>query len=556
MRPTESTEGYVLHCKNIPYLDQSKLIDLPAANRRLRDELVGLLGWVNDPARYECSATTDLKVSTLSEADHAVQLRHGKIGPEADPRGTCKPLKRPEHSKRRFRGLQWPELANLMTADCVYTEFLPYVQRHSAILRGRYTIDLDWSAYFDQFALDEEVRRYFAFKTKGGQIYSMKVLPMGLKHSVSVAHTATLQLLNFAHQVYSEAYVDNVRMISDAKDAIVHDAATLVCRCVEAGVTINEIDVAHMRTMDPRLRMHEAKRLVEPLVKSKGPWLGEVYDYEHKLIDLADKTRDKVRRCLDAKRPTFRTFAAAVGVLQYASRTLDMPLAQYYAALRAIAAVAWLLEQRPHLWDVPMPAMCPAVTANLRRWRDDILASGPRKVTKPKIPSVVIIVDASDAGWGALSVDDLGRIKYARQRWSDRDKRTFDTGSSVRAEPEGIYRACCRFVGPKQGAAIVLTDSAASAGALTRGHSRSFWMNEVSKRLLRVFPHTSFTFQHTPGVTNPADGISRELLEPSATDRLTALRLAEEARTSFEGGRVSRRDTKAAQAVGAADSPA
>ena len=362
---------------------------------------------------------------------------------------------------------------------------------------------------------------------------------MGLKHSVGVAHKATVQLLNYKHKVYTEAYVDNVRFVANNKRDLIHDAAVLVCRCVRAGVTINEIDTTPLKGLDEASCMKEAKRLLTPLCKQRGPWLGEEYDYVKKTLNIADKTRLKVRQCFDAKRPTFRTFAAAAGILQYASRTLDMPLAPYYESLRAIAAVGWLLEQRPDLWDADLPPMCPSVGANLRKWRADVLKAGPRTITKPTAPSLVIIVDASDAGWGALAVDDLGKVRWAKQRWSERDKRTFDTGSSVRAEPEGIYRACCRFVLPQHATVHVATDSSASAGALTRGHSRSYWMNHVCLRLQRTFKESTFIFRHTPGATNPADGISRELSEPTADDLDSALRIADDARTSFRSGNVT-----------------
>lgn len=537
MRPTVSTRGYHLHCKDIPYLDKKGLLGLSTKDAAIRVKLEELLGWTDDASRYECAAESTLEVSALSEQDHALQLSRGKIGPEEDPKGTCKPLKVPEHAKSRNRAIQHPKMANSVTAKHAPVGFVPYQDRHNAILKGVWTIDLDWSAFFDQFELSREVRKYFAFKTKRGQVYSMRVLPMGLKHSVGVAHTATLQLLNFAHVVYAEAYVDNVRMVADDKEALIADAATLVVRCAEAGVTVNELDVSVLRSLPSERRFDEAKRLVAPLCKQKGPWLGEEYDYVSKELDVAEKTKEKVRACLDAKRPTFRTFAAAAGVLQYASRTLAMPLAPYYAAIRAIAAVAWLLEGRPHLWDHPLPPMCESVMVNMRKWRADILAAQPRKISTPAAPSLFIVVDASDEGWGAISVDEFGKTQFVKQKWSDRDRRIMDTRLSVRAEPEGIYRACCRFIRPAKHATVyVATDSAAAAGALSKGHSRSYWMNHVNLRLQQTFPRSLVVVRHTPGKTNPADGVSRELAEPTPGDYERAVELADHAFTTWKVG--------------------
>ncbi len=72
-----------------------------------------------------------------------------------------------------------------------------------------------------------------------------------------------------------------------------------------------------------------------------------MYDYENKIIDISEKTREKVTHC--APRPTVRTFAAAVGILKYATRTLAVPQAPFYLARRAISEVSWLLTQHDEL---------------------------------------------------------------------------------------------------------------------------------------------------------------------------------------------------------------
>lgn len=262
------------------------------------------------------------------------------------------------------------------------------------MLKGEWCIDVDWSAFYDQFELSDDVSTFFSFRAPNGRVYSMKVLPMGLKQSVGVAQFATLQLLNFELSVYAEAYIDNVRLIHAIREVLIRDAATLLCRCAEANVTVNEVDVS-VKGLPGDEQMKLAMTLAAPLCKRVGPWLGEDYDYGAKTVDATEKTREKVSACLDTNRPTYRTFAAMAGILQYASRTLGVPLAPYFAA-----------------------------------------------------------------------------VLFAKQRWSDTDRRTFDTGSSVRAEPEGIYRACCRFVRHRHHRVVyVATDSSASAGAIMKGHS-------------------------------------------------------------------------------------
>ena len=531
VRPSVDTTGYILHCKDIPFLSQERLLELPVEDPHLRESLRRLLGWTNDAGRYECAATEELETATLSMADINLQLQRRKIRRQHANLGTCKPLRTPEHAKKRWRPLQWPKLANQVTSRHSNVDFTPYQKRHAAILKGAWTIDLDWSAFYDQFELSPEVSQYFSFRARDSRVYSMCVLPMGLKHSVSVAHTATLVLLDFGPSCYCEAYIDNVRLVDDDKECVVEDAAKLACRCAAAGVTVNEIDVTQLQGLSGELMMVRARELVRPLLKQKGEWLGESYDYEKKLLDIAPKTREKVASCMSAKRPTFRTFAAAAGILQYASRTLGIQLAKYYAARRAISAVAWLLEGHVHLWDVELPEFCPSVLQSFRSWQLGVLRAKPRLVTEGEPPSLVIIVDASDSGWGAIAIDDMGRDLFHGSEWTTSDRRCFDTKLSVRAEPEGIYRACCRFIRWGRDKVVhIATDSMASKGAVSKGQSLSYWMNHVCWRLQSTFPGVTFTIQHIAGATNPADAISRGAPRPSLEELEAALDIADRAR--------------------------
>jgi hypothetical protein len=537
VRPTASTKNYALHCKPVPYLDKQAVLNLPWQDKSIRDELERLFEWTTDAKRYECSATDQLDRAILSTEHINLQLKRGKIKLQHNHRGTCKPFKVPEHPKSRWRVIQQPKRANKMTAKDAKVKFTPFYERHSAVLKGKYAIDLDWSAFFDQFELSDDVSEFFSFRAADGRVFSMKVLPMGLKHSVSVAHTTTLQLLNFGATCYMEAYIDNVRLISDDKEALLRDAATLLARCAAAGVTVNEADASQLMKLPEEKRHAAAVKLVAPLCTSKAAWLGELYDYANKTVEMTDKTREKVAKCLDAPRPSFRSFAGVAGILQYASRTLGLQLAKYHAARRAISDVAWLLETCDHLWDAEMPPMCPSVIASFRQWRRDVLEAPARHITEPVNPELVIIVDASDTGWGALSFDEHGRETFRAAQWDTADKRAFNTKVSTRAEPEGLYRACCMLV--RKGVhknVYIASDSSAAVGAVNRGHSSSYWMNYVCSKLQAAFPDVTFHVVHTPGRTNPADGISRGAPEPSSEDWAEARAIADEAKATRISG--------------------
>ena len=118
-----------------------------------------------------------------------------------------------------------------------------------------------------------------------------------------------------------------------------------------------------------------------------------------------------------------------------ASRTLGVPLAPYFAR-RAISAIGWLLESHDQSWHLPLPEFCPDVKRSFAQWRKDVLAAGPRHIAEEAHPDLVIVVEASDGGWGALAVDNLNRVLFAKQRWSD----------TLRAGASDIFRAGIRYL--------------------------------------------------------------------------------------------------------------
>merc|ERR1711916_183749 len=273
-----------------------------------------------------------------------------------------------------------------------------------------------------------------------------KVLPMGFKHSVRIAHTATRQLLNYdmPRSVYSEPYIDNVRFVSDNRKEVVLAAAKLCVRAAMVGVTVNEVNVAPLRDIaDEAERLEAAIRLVEGQVRSEAPWLGEQFDYVKKTVEMAPKTRTKVENLFGAPTPTFRNVAAQFAMLIYASRTYGVRLGRYFAARRAHAGMSRLLTARPDLWDKPAPQFCPHVVDNLRRWRMDVLEHPPRVVRPDDADIATLIVDASSWGWGAAYVDEHGREFHCNMPWSTED---WFRKNSVYAEPLGAYQAICRFV--------------------------------------------------------------------------------------------------------------
>jgi hypothetical protein len=77
------------------------------------------------------------------------------------------------------------------------------------------------------------------------------------------------------------------------------------------------------------------------------------------------------------------------------------------------------------------------------------------------------------------------------------DHRSGFTKASTRAEPEAIYRAACRFVRPgTHERVIIASDSSAAVGALNKGQSGAYYLNEVCGRLHATFPTVVYVLTH------------------------------------------------------------
>ena len=212
---------------------------------------------------------------------------------------------------------------------------------------------------------------------------------------------------------------------------------------------------------------------VESLPSKTGTWLGEEYDYINGTVHTTAKTREKIRLAAKVEDPTWRNVASRVA-----------------------------------------------------KWERDVLEAPPRKITVPQEPTAVLITDAPDWGFGGIFINCAGDVFHHAQTWSMADRETGFTKTSNFAEPEGILRLIRRFVKPSDRFKLkVRTDNDASVGAYAKGHSPSFFINQVCNRVQAEFPLLELDLEHLAGAKNPSDGISRGK-ELSADDWAKAVAIA------------------------------
>ena len=425
-------------------------------------------------------------------------------------RSTCNIFPVSEYLKRRRRVIKHTKCFNdtfgkdtlagvrlLRTRDLV-----------KSVHDGTYVIQLDFSAWFDQFELDNGVRPDFCFPAFG-KWYRLTRLPMGMRQAVDVAQTATEILCDFEHpaSVRIDAYVDNVRFLGCSRDEVIATAAKFIARCRDANATINEVD-------DLETPTEAATRLVA----TEGEFLGAHFDYVTKMVRVGDKSIAKLSIMQDlfsnsSDSFTFRNFLTTFGLIFFALQVTRAPAADRYYALKEYSEVSRRLQRDPGLLETVYKCS-PSRYQHVSKWIQDTIENVPRAV--PLVPhpadaDFILVTDASAWGWGAILLNADGEMVT----WSERWARDWEGAKrSAWSEPQAIAHALRHFFpnGTTQSVAV-LSDSSTAVGAFAKGRSKAYAVNRSILAVQDTFPHPfNASWWHIAGWDNPTDSISRGLV--------------------------------------------
>ena len=241
------------------------------------------------------------------------------------------------------------------------------------------------------------------------------------------------------------------------KAEVLQAASTFIARCNLANVRINDID-QYAADIDQELSR---------IMLSGGDWLGINYDL----------------------------------------------VSSHFATMRFLRAFGADTAKYPNLWlaAVTIPE---GVAKDLVAWIDEVLPNDPVPIFDDA-PSVIITVDASAWGWGAIAMfSDTGAVQEIGKEWSPQDRAAYDVQKSVYAEPLAAYKALCHFVNPNAARKArmvirVLTDNVAAVSCINAGYSPSFNVNRVAGLIKSTFAGSELRAEHIAGRSNEADPLSR-----------------------------------------------
>lgn len=557
-RPTDPVlldkmKGYTLHAKHLATrLDVMKALGIattPEVLENMRHEML----WLSASSRYDKVPVKDKRgiPQARLRTDHIkTLLEHGlirRISPDKI-RGHVRIFLHPEHSKNRFRPIRFTQDINTFCGrdtlrPCVIPSKADIVP---SVLKGRYMILLDLKAMFDQFELSEEVGEKMCFR-QGNRFYCLKVMAMGQRQAVGVANAAMKCLLDFPKRsVLCDTIIDNVRFLGNTPEEVIHDATIFIRRCAETGATLNEIDATTA-----------TDEQIAALVTTTGSWGGIELDLTAKTVAITDKSKQKTLESW-ARRDTWtiRDYAGHIGLLFWAWRILDLPMAEFFPVLRFNSKLAkeittYQPPARPDgsfpknpAWDNPA-VIWDSFEPALRRWTELVIEGKSRVVRPTVLPQVIMQCDASRWGCGYVSIDTvIGEVHYYAEKWDDFMQSRFGDklGQSSFAEPLGLLR-CVRHrfsISPDLRTIGVATDNTPTMFSNERGfNSHSYHINECIRRREAAFPAAAgygVTTHRVKGILNLSDGLSRGLETTISEDTIKKIReYAEEMLRSMRG---------------------
>jgi len=516
-----SSKNFPLYAKATGTADYEVITRL-ATNPQQRLFWEKAKGWTQDASRLaNMPPLGQLEVVRFTDDELKSYLDIGKIrvmDPTEPAHGTVKGFKVIQWDKERKRGIFHPKVQNdLISKQQLQKYSCPTKQqiRH-AVHAGDFSITLDFTSCFDQHVLSRANQRFFCFVAmyQGKlQRFCLLTLPQGYRPSVEVAQGGTWILSDMSEipEVSVQTLTDNVRFTGDFCHVL--RAATLFCQRVrDAGMMLNEIDVYHFTTND-----------LCRLVVQKNDFLGEAYDYAKKTVRSTEKVMAKLAATWEKRYGwTNRTLAGHFGLLFYASSTMAHRLFPYFGLLRRFRSLSSSLTKDPSLWDQKFEGFSLTQWQEMQRWTEFILRNEPRPIALVGTIAefhYLLFVDSSKFGWGATTfrVED-GSVRVFTGQWPTgfTNIRRF----SARAEPEGIWRSVCHaFPANVPLCVLCLTDHEPFTFAGPKGYSKSWYVNEVIRKVDVFFPLLKMLYQYLPGLIHPTDDLSRGVVSTTEYDQ-------------------------------------
>jgi len=276
---------------------------------------------------------------------------------------------------------------------------LPEVQ-HQGCLSG------DGASAFYQIPLKTTTRCYYRFRDSSGRLMEMCRYLMGSSPSCEICQVVTLAAFGHPKYVKPQFAVDS--SLSNGRVWI--DGAALFgpkSLLLKSKTRINSnLKRINFKLKDDLLQYSE-----------QHEFIGVEFDHVNKRVRPAFKTRNHLQQQLEIE-PTAARLEQHIGRLVFCAGATRTPLVKYYFAMKSVRR--YLNKLNAGL--ISPDTVCPlsrTTWSKLELWRKQSLLWHTVKTLNRTSSRADLFVDASKFGWGAVLLEDSGRVTVLGSRWND-----------------------------------------------------------------------------------------------------------------------------------------
>jgi hypothetical protein len=513
-----------LHVQKIDTIHLDKLTSLMSSDKQVRfNHLFELLTTPNMEPSEHMPASTLL----TRHAQHLVDCCVAERATPEPTRGAGIPFvvvetKADEHGGlfERLRFIFWPKRHNEFLKRSGY-ECKVDLKHISAYLDRILTecgAVADVACGFFQIAIPEHARAWFRFQDADGNTFQMTRLPMGISIAVEIMQLTTETVAGSPKTCAPQHVIPNV---------IQHvwiDDVRITGQQHKVEIAIDRIEE---RARYVRMTLKHHVRGEQWLAATEYDFLGVRWDHNGKTVTLGRKTLSKLPQSIGSTM-TAGAIEGLIARLIYAAGVLRIPLVQYHWALKWCTRLCNKLNRGYHDPDTLL-SVPDCVRKELQRW---LIAAKTAKIID-RITcrgTAVLFTDASLLGWGAILIDDAGRVLVQGAAWPTVQT---ESGDISKLEADAARLAINKFqdVILRLRSLELRVDNTSVLSAFRRGIARAESINIALRGVITWLAEHSviLTVSYVKSAENPADPISRGM--PHSTSAVDSA-----LRDEFRGG--------------------
>ena len=335
-------------------------------------------------------------------------VEHGKLVPlEGTGKSWVKGFPIVDGHKDRARPLAEPYVNTMARKEFDYPlmSYLSTSEQYAKAKDAVFMAQFDYSAYFDQFRLDEEAQDYMVLRTvpyNKTTMWKLTVLPMGATFSPCIAQYVTWVICDPVERIEGvtvTTMIDNVRICAKTEKEFLKAVRLFLKRSEEAGLTLNS-DADPYRTQDDKKLLKLGRENTE----KDFEFLGVCYNKN--TVRNSQRLVDKMNmaeKLLDSPDITRRQLAHIIGLAIFMAHTIKEDMVHHFELMRLYNK---LFEGYPDWDEVFRPTE--QLSSRLRKLIKICVDNKRVPITEPVRPSnnvedydAVVVFDACKDAWAA-----------------------------------------------------------------------------------------------------------------------------------------------------------